>query len=104
MSLGPIFADSAYHRYYYSVDPAYATASRPSYSAGGGYNGTAMTLGLSKGYKQLIFTAFVSVNLLQGAVFEDSPLVKTKVSFMSGLMVSWIFMKSARSVPAERKK
>jgi outer membrane scaffolding protein for murein synthesis (MipA/OmpV family) len=102
MSLGPIFADSAYHRYYYSVDPVYATASRPSYSAEGGYSGTALTLGLSKGYNQLIFSAFVSINLLHGAVIEDSPLVKTKTSVMSGFMVSWIFLKSARKVTAER--
>ncbi len=102
ISTGPIFADSTYHRYYYSVGPAYATASRPAYSAGGGYGGTALTLGLSKGYKQLIFSTFVSVNLLQGAVIEDSPLVKTKYSFMSGFTVSWIFLKSARSVTTER--
>jgi MipA family protein len=102
LSVGPTFSDSAYHRYYYSVNPAYATPSRPAYSAGGGYSGTALTLGLSKTYQQMIFSAFVSVDLLQGAAFEDSPLVKTKVSFMSGFMVSWIFMKSAKTVPAER--
>ncbi len=34
ISAGPIFADSGYNSYYYSVDPAYATASRPSYAAG----------------------------------------------------------------------
>jgi MipA family protein len=102
LSFGPTFADSTYHRYYYSVESAYTTPSRPSYSAGGGYSGTALTLGLSKTYKQMIFTSFISVNLLQGAAFEDSPLVKTKYSFMSGLMVSWIFMKSAKTVPVER--
>jgi MipA family protein len=102
ISTGPIFADGTYHRYYYSVEPVYATASRPAYSASGGYNGTALTLGLSKGYKQFVFSAFVSLNLLHGAIIEDSPLVKTKYSFMSGLTVSWIFMKSARSVTAEK--
>ena len=102
ISMGPIFADSAYHSYYYSVEPVYATSSRPAYPSGGGYSGTALTLGLSKRYKQLIYSAFVSVNLLPGAAIEDSPLVKTKYSFMSGFMVSWIFMKSARSVTVER--
>jgi outer membrane protein len=102
ISAGPIFADGGYHRYYYSVDPAYAISSRPSYSASSGYSGTTLTFGLSKGYNQLIFSAFISVNLLQGAVIEDSPLVKTKDTFMSGLMVSWIFMKSARSVTVQK--
>lgn len=102
ISLGPIFADSSYHGYYYSVEPAYATAARPAYSAGGGYSGTAFTLGLSKRYKQLIYSAFVSVNVLPGAVIEDSPLVNTKYSLMSGFMVSWIFLKSAHRVAVER--
>lgn len=102
ISAGPMFADSGYHRYFYSVDPAYATAIRPSYDAGSGYSGSTLTVGLSKEYKQFIFHAFVSVDFLQGAVIEDSPLVKNKCSVMSGFSVSWIFLKSATLVPAER--
>jgi MipA family protein len=98
LSAGPIFADSGYNSYYYSVDPAFATASRPAYAAGGGYDGSSITIGLSKGYKQLVLNAFVSVTFLQGAVIEDSPLVKQHYSVMSGIAVSWIFLKSAKSV------
>jgi hypothetical protein len=102
ISLGPIFADSGYHRYYYSVEPAYATASRPAYSASGGYSGSALTIGMSKEYKQLVFNIFISADFLHGAVIEDSPLVKTKTSVMSGFSVSWIFRKSDKNVLAER--
>ena len=102
ISLGPIFADSAYNGYYYSVKPVYASASRPAYLASGGYSGSSLTLGMNKGYKQLVFNLFVSMDFLNGAVIEDSPLVKTKTSVMSGFSVSWIFQKSARSVMAER--
>jgi len=102
ISLGPVFADSAYHRYYYSVEPAYATASRPAYSASGGYSGSAITIGMSKEYKQLVFNLFVSMDFLHGAVIEDSPLVKTRTSIMSGFSVSWIFRKSERNVMSER--
>ena len=102
ISLGPIFADSAYNSYYYSVEPAYAGASRPAYSAGGGYSGSSLTLGMNKGYKQLVFNLFVSVDFLHGAVIEDSPLVKTRASVMSGFSVSWIFRKSVKSVMAEK--
>jgi outer membrane protein len=102
ISAGPLFADSGYNSYYYSVDPAYATASRPAYAAGGGYAGSSITLGLNKSYKQLVLNAFFSVTFLQGAVIEDSPLVKSSYSVMSGIAVSWVFLKSARSVPAER--
>jgi outer membrane protein len=102
ISAGPLFADRGYNSYYYSVDPAYATASRPSYSAGSGYAGSSLTLGLSKEYTQLVVTAFVSIHFLQGAVIEDSPLVKSSYSVMSGLAVSWIFLKSEKSVAADR--
>jgi outer membrane scaffolding protein for murein synthesis (MipA/OmpV family) len=102
ISAGPVFADRGYNSYYYSVDPAYATTARPSYEAGSGYGGSTITLGLNKGYHELVFNAFLSVHFLQGAVIEDSPIVKSSYSVMSGIAVSWIFLKSARSVTAER--
>lgn len=102
VSAGPVFADSGYNRYYYSVDPAYATATRPAYSAGGGYGGSALTVGMSKQYRQLVFYLFASMDFLQGSVMENSPLVKTKTSVMSGFSVSWIFRTSDTRVTTER--
>ena len=102
ISAGPIFADSGYHAYFYTVEPAYATAARPAYSAGGGYSGSTLTVGLDKSYKQFIFFAFVSADFLQGASFENSPLVKRETSFMSGISVSWIFFKSEKTVNVEK--
>jgi MipA family protein len=102
VSAGPMFADSAYHEYFYTVDPAYATVSRAAYSAGGGYSGSTLTVGLSKSYKQLIFNAFVSTDFLQNSVFEDSPLVKRKTSFMSGFNISWVFLKSTKMVTTDK--
>jgi outer membrane protein len=102
ISVGPTFADSAFNSYYYSVKPAYANDTRPAYAASGGYSGSSFTLGVNKGYKQLVFNLFISVDILSGAVIEDSPLVKTKYSIMSGFTVSWIFRKSAKNVMAER--
>ena len=101
VSAGPLFADSSYTDYFYMVEPAYATAARPAYCAGGGYSGSTVTIGLRKTYKQLIFSAFVSADFLQGAVFEDSPLVRAKTSIMSGFNVSWIFLKSAHTVASD---
>jgi outer membrane protein len=102
ISVGPMFADSGYHAYYYTVEPAYATATRPAYSAGGGYSGSTLSVGLSKAYKQFIFSAFVSADFLQGSSFEDSPLVRRETSIMSGASISWIFFKSAKTVTVEK--
>jgi outer membrane scaffolding protein for murein synthesis (MipA/OmpV family) len=102
ISVGPMFADSGYNAYFYNVEPQYATATRPAYSAGGGYSGSTLTVGLSKSYKQLIFSAFASADFLQRASFEDSPLVKRETSIMSGTSVSWVFFKSAKTVNVEK--
>jgi outer membrane protein len=98
VSAGPMFADRGYHNYFYEVEPEYATAARKAYTPGGGYSGSTLTVGLGKNYKQFIFHAFVSTDFLQGAVFEDSPLVKTKTSLMGGFSISWIFLKSKTMV------
>jgi len=102
ISVGPMFADSGYNAYFYNVEPQYATATRPAYSAGGGYSGSTLTVGLSKAYKQFIISAFASADFLQRASFEDSPLVKRETSIMSGTSVSWIFFKSATKVNVEK--
>ncbi|MBN1664081.1 MAG: MipA/OmpV family protein [Deltaproteobacteria bacterium] len=101
ISAGPMFADGNYHGYYYAVEPAYAGRARPPYAAGGGYGGSSFTIGLNKSIKSFIVNAFVSMDFLHGAAFEDSPLVKTKYSVMSGISVSWIFFKSAKMVTKE---
>lgn len=97
VSAGPVFADSSYHDYYYSVEQAYATPVRPAYSADGGYSGSTLTVGLKKEYKQFIFNAFVSADFLHGAVFEDSPLVKNRTSVMGGFSAAWMFFRSAKT-------
>jgi len=98
ISAGPMFADRGYHRYFYAVDPPYATPTRRAYEASGGYSGSTLTVGLNKNIKQFIINAFVSVDFLQGAVFEESPLVKNKYAVMAGFSVSWVFLKSSRMV------
>jgi len=98
ISAGPMFADRGYHRYFYAVDPPYATPTRRAYEAGGGYSGSTLTVGLNKNIKPFIISAFVSVDFLQGAVFEESPLVKNKYAVMTGFSVSWVFLKSSRMV------
>ncbi len=98
LSAGPLFADNSYNSYYYSVEPAFATASRPAYSAGGGYSGSTLTINVNKGFERLSINAFVSVDFLQGAVNEDSPLIKRDNTVMCGVAVSWIFLKSAKLV------
>jgi outer membrane scaffolding protein for murein synthesis (MipA/OmpV family) len=98
---GPIFADKAYHQYFYGVDPQYATASRPAYQARGGYAGMQFIAALSKRYPDYWVGGFVKLDDLHGAVFADSPLVRTRTNVSGGFAVCWIFAKSRTLVPAD---
>jgi outer membrane protein len=101
VAVGPLFGDSRYHGYYYSVAPAFATPSRPAYTAPGGYGGTQLTLSTSRRFPSWWVGAFARWDWLNGAVFEDSPLVKRQQAFSFGLAVSWVFKRSATLVEAD---
>ena len=101
ISGGPLWADARYHNYFYGVDSAYATPERPAYQATGGYSGTQFTVAMSKRYKKMWVGAFVRANDLHGTVFEDSPLLRNKTSYMAGFGVSWVFAQSEQMVMSD---
>lgn len=102
MLAGPIFSNRRHHQYFYGVEEAYAKAERPSYNAGGGYAGSQILMALSKRYRDFWVGSFIKWDTLQGAVYEDSPLVKTKQHFTGGFAISWVFGQS--NVMVESKK
>ena len=99
---GPLVTDRRYNRYFYAVEPPFATANRPAYSAGGGYAGTQLIAALSKRYRQFWVGGFVKWDTLNGAAFADSPLVKDKQGLAAGISVAWVLGKSETRVEAER--
>jgi len=99
VSIGPIFATNLYHEYFYEVAPEFATPERPAYDAHGGYGGSRITLSAKWYFKEFMIGIFARYDTLDGAVFEDSPLVETNDYFIAGTVFAWIFNKSdARSV------
>jgi MipA family protein len=95
MGAGPIFTDRRYNQYFYGVDASYARPDRPAYSAGGGYAGSQFVAALSKRFPSYWISGFVKWDMLQGAAFEGSPLVKSKESATFGFAVSWVFAESS---------
>ena len=96
---GPIYADARHNRYFYEVEPAFATPSRPAYQPGGGYAGAAFIGALSKRFPRYWLGGFVRFDTLAGAVFEESPLVKARRYFAGGVGLSWILGESDARVP-----
>ncbi|HEX3914480.1 MAG TPA: MipA/OmpV family protein [Steroidobacteraceae bacterium] len=95
---GPLFADRRYHDYYYSVAAQFASASRPEFSAQGGYAGTQTLAALSKRYPKFWVGAYLRYDTLAGAAFVDSPLVQRKSYWTGGFGFAWMIQKSARTV------
>ena len=95
---GPVFTDQRYNRYFYRVEPAFATASRPAYEPGSGYAGTQFIAALSKRYPKFWVGGFARYDTLRNAAFEDSPLVTSKRYVALGLGFSWILGVSSQRV------
>lgn len=88
-----------FHRHYYSVDPAYATATRPAYDAQPGRAGYHATLAATRRDGPLWYGGFISADSLSGARFRDSPLVRRNHNLTFGFAVSWVLWQADRLVP-----
>lgn len=95
---GLVYADRRYNQYFYAVDSMFATAERSAFSVGGGYAGTTFIAALSKRFPRFWVGGFAKWDSLAGAVFADSPLVKTKSNFAAGFGIAWILDKSIAKV------
>ncbi len=95
---GPVFADRLQNAYFYGVDAAYATASRPAYQAHGGYGGWRALAAGSRRFGNAWVGAFLRYDHLRGATFDDSPLVRRQSALTFGFGVSWVLATSAERV------
>ncbi len=101
MLAGPIYATTRRHAYFYDVAPQYATAERPAYKASAGYSGAQFVAGLSKRFDKTWVGAFMRYDNLNGSVFRDSPLVKTRSYLAGGVAVAWVLGQSSEMVEAD---
>lgn len=97
--VGALWGSRRLHGYFYDVDPAYATASRPSYRARGGFEGWQATAGVSRRDGNRWLGAFVRADSLAGSVVADSPLVQRRQHATFGVAVSWVLWQSTQRVP-----
>ena len=91
LSIGPLFANNRYHDYFYSVDDADATATRPAYDADGGYSGLRSEFTYSKRIGIYRLGGFIRYDNMNGAVIDDSPLVSDDETWTVGIALAWVF-------------
>lgn len=98
-SVGCYAADTRYFRYFYDVPERYATDERPAYDAHGGYGGVGLSGWITKRLNpRLVAGIFGRVDHINGAEFEDSPLVQEENNFTGGAALIWTFAQSEKRV------
>lgn len=100
-SLGALWGSREYHEYYYGVATQYATPSRPAYSARSGYSGARASLSATWRLGRWRLGVFAADDWLDGASFEDSPLVKTVNNLTGGVFATYRLYERGGMRPAE---
>lgn len=95
---GPLFASQGVNQRIYGVSTAESLATRPAYEARGGYGGWQALVGTSRRFERHWFGAFLRYDHVGGAVFRDSPLVRSRSNLSAGVAMSWIFATSSEQV------
>ena len=102
MQVGPQFADSSYHDYYYSVADSEVRPGRPSFASSSGYSGFSLQFSAMRRMSSRWWLgALVRYDDLRGAIFEDSPLVVEDRALLFGIGLVRIFFTS-RSVGSQQ--
>jgi outer membrane scaffolding protein for murein synthesis (MipA/OmpV family) len=93
--LGAVFGDARINRYFYEVQPQFATAARPAYDAKGGL--MLVRTGLFA-YRKLNpdwrFFGFVRYESYASAANRDSPLMKESTGASAGFGFAWTLGRS----------
>jgi MipA family protein len=93
------FSSNDYNEYIYGVTPHDATPGRRAYDPDGGYAGVRLSAGFSRYFGPIYAGVFARYINLDGATFEESPLVGSRHTFIGGIAIGWVWFKSKDMVP-----
>lgn len=100
-NIGPKFASRDFHAYYYDVGAGDVTRQRPAFRASAGYSGMSMLVSASRRFDRFWVGSFLRYDYLDGATFDDSPLVETNHAVSAGVAISWILWQSEETVAVD---
>lgn len=96
---GVDFADRDYHRYFYDVDEAYVLPDRPYFQSRSGYGGASASGWITRKIVDGVSIAlYARLDNCEGAVYEDSPLVRSKNNVTVGAALTWKIAESKTRV------
>lgn len=91
VSGGLRFSTEDLHQFYYNVDAQFVTPERSQFDAQAGYSGLFVDYIANWRSESFIYWALLRYQNLQGAAFEDSPLVEQNDYLLIGAGVTWVF-------------
>ena len=94
----PQFGTDQYHDVYYGVAQRFATETRAQYETESGYSGYRLTFSLRSRDRNRLLVWFMRYDNIDGAVFEDSPMVETNHGVSFGFIYSRFFYRSKTMV------
>ena len=97
-----LFGDRSINRYFYEVEPQYATATRPAYAADSGL--ILLRLGASANYKltrDLRLYGYLRAESYSRSANRDSPLHLKSTGYSGGIALAWIMARSQRPAAAD---
>lgn len=99
------FTDSRLNSYFYDVESEYVTEKREYYESDAGYAGFALSGFLHKPLtKKLSLGAYARWDNINGAVFENSPLVRDKNNYVVGCALTWKIFESKKRVQSDEEE
>lgn len=104
LSAGLEFGSDEFHDYYYGIDPQFATPRRPAYEAENGFAGTRFIFTFQGRTRKTWVSFFGRYDHVGGAVFEDSPLVRSKSNITAGFVFTWFVAESKKTVEVRRPR
>jgi len=98
-SIGIDFANYKYNGYFYDVTDEQVIPGRNAYSSSGGYGGFSFSAFASRKItRTLNWGFFMRWDNVNGAVYEDSPMVSENNNFLVGTALIWTFAESEKKV------
>ena len=91
VSAGLRFSTEDLHQFYYNVDAQFVTPERSQFDAQAGYSGLFVDYIANWRSESFIYWALLRYQNLQGAAFEDSPLVEQNDYLLIGAGITWVF-------------
>jgi outer membrane scaffolding protein for murein synthesis (MipA/OmpV family) len=102
LTTGVNFANRERNSYFYDVDKEFVTEDRSFFSSDAGYASFSLSVAISQVITKDISIGFYSRwDNLDGAVYEDSPLVREKNNFIIGSVLIWTIGRSNTMVKSD---